>query len=99
MFVVILLLGYNFRLANGAEDTKLSFMGEKIKINFDLRYRHEQIDKEGYDMRIRNRLRARLGVFVKANDELDFSFLEDYQFHFKFGTGFYYFIHMEDYAT
>jgi len=56
------------------ERGKFSFKGERTEFKIDLRYRHEQIDKEGYDMRVRHRLRARLGIFVSANDELDLGF-------------------------
>jgi len=40
---------------------------ETIKVNGDLRYRHEMIDMEGKDARHRHRVRARLGVFGEVS--------------------------------
>jgi hypothetical protein len=47
---------------------------ENIKINGDFRYRFESINEEGKDDRIRNRIRARLGITGKVNDEFDVIF-------------------------
>lgn len=47
---------------------------EKIKINGDFRYRYEMIDEEGSDNRNRNRIRARLGLTAKINDDFDTGF-------------------------
>jgi hypothetical protein len=51
---------------------------EKVKLSGDFRYRHESIDsqKGGKDQfgTNRNRIRARLGVDVKVNDEWDLGF-------------------------
>ncbi|MCD6249220.1 MAG: putative porin [candidate division Zixibacteria bacterium] len=41
---------------------------ETIKIKGDFRYRHEMIDKEGKDVRHRQRIRARLGVFGEVSE-------------------------------
>lgn len=43
-------------------------------LNFygDFRYRHETIDKEGSDVRDRHRIRFRLGMDAKINDDWDF---------------------------
>ena len=43
---------------------------ESVKVKGDLRYRVEQIDEEGKDTRDRQRIRARLGVDGKANDQV-----------------------------
>ncbi|HOP06432.1 MAG TPA: putative porin [candidate division Zixibacteria bacterium] len=40
---------------------------ETVKVKGDLRYRHEMIDKEGSDVRNRQRIRARLGVFGEVS--------------------------------
>jgi hypothetical protein len=47
---------------------------ENVKINGDFRYRFESINEEGKDDRIRNRIRARLGVIGKVNDEFEVGF-------------------------
>jgi hypothetical protein len=51
---------------------------EKIKLSGDFRYRHESIDAEKSGDNLpgtnRNRIRARLGVDVKINDEWDLGF-------------------------
>jgi len=48
---------------------------EKVKLSGDLRYRHESIDSEKEGRwgkgRSRNRIRARLGIKGKVNDEVD----------------------------
>ena len=41
-----------------------------VGVKGDLRYRHEQIDQEGRDGRVRNRVRARLEVNGKVNDKI-----------------------------
>ncbi len=43
---------------------------ENVKIKGDLRYRHEMINEEGKDARNRQRIRARLAVEGKVNDEM-----------------------------
>ena len=45
---------------------------ENIKLKGDFRYRYEMIDEEGKDTRNRNRIRARIGLDAKINDDLDF---------------------------
>jgi len=56
---------------------------EKIKLSGDLRYRHETIDSQSsgknQDSTNRNRIRARLGLDVKVNEEWDLGF--------RFATG------------
>jgi len=51
---------------------------EKIKLSGDLRYRYESIDSKsgGKDQagKVRNRIRARLGLDTKLNDEWDLGF-------------------------
>jgi len=47
---------------------------ENIKINGDLRYRYEMIDEEGLEDRNRNRIRVRLGLTAKINDDIDAGF-------------------------
>jgi hypothetical protein len=51
---------------------------EKVKISGDLRYRYEGIDAQSggeWDDRVdRNRIRARLGISAKVNDEVDLGF-------------------------
>lgn len=47
---------------------------EKIKLYGDFRYRYEMIDEEGSDNRNRNRIRARLGLTAKINDDIDTGF-------------------------
>lgn len=58
----------------GAQDTGLKVdnvkWAETVKVKGDLRYRVEQVDEEGKDVRDRERIRARLGVDGKANDEV-----------------------------
>ena len=44
---------------------------ENIKVKGDFRYRHEMIDKEGKDIRHRQRIRARFGIFAKANENIN----------------------------
>lgn len=41
---------------------------ENVKVKGDFRYRHEMISKEDVDARHRNRIRARFGIFAKANE-------------------------------
>lgn len=41
---------------------------EKMSFKGDFRYRHEMIDKEGSDVRNRQRIRARLGIFAEVSD-------------------------------
>jgi hypothetical protein len=49
-----------------------SSWAEKVSLKGDLRYRYEYIDDETKDdTRQRDRIRARAGIFAKANDELD----------------------------
>jgi hypothetical protein len=49
-----------------------SSWAEKVSLKGDLRYRFEYIDDETKDdTRQRDRIRARAGIFAKANDELD----------------------------
>lgn len=43
---------------------------ETINLHGDLRYRHEQIDAEGSDLRNRQRVRARLGLTAQPEDNL-----------------------------
>ena len=43
---------------------------ENVKVKGDFRYRHEMINKEDKDVRHRNRIRARLAVEAKVNDEM-----------------------------
>lgn len=45
--------------------------GDNIKIGADLRVRHELIDAEGKEQRNRQRVRARLNMTAKMNDEFD----------------------------
>ena len=49
---------------------------ENVKWSGDLRYRHESLDDtdSGSDKRNRNRIRARLGLTAKVNDEWDLGF-------------------------
>jgi hypothetical protein len=44
---------------------------QNIKINGDFRYRFDSINEDGQEDRIRNRIRARLGITGKVNDEFD----------------------------
>ncbi len=44
---------------------------EKVKVKGDFRYRHEMIKKYEKDARHRQRIRARIGIFAKANDIID----------------------------
>ena len=41
---------------------------DRIKLNADLRYRYESIDVEGKPDRLRNRIRARVGMKATIND-------------------------------
>lgn len=45
---------------------------EKVKLYGDFRYRFETIDAEGSDVRNRNRIRARLGMQFRVNEEMTF---------------------------
>ena len=45
---------------------------ENIKLYGDFRYRHEQIDGDGVNQRDRHRVRARVGLKGKINDEWNF---------------------------
>ncbi len=47
---------------------------ETVKLGGDLRYRHEQIDAEGEDMRSRHRIRARLSVDAAVEENLSLHF-------------------------
>lgn len=47
---------------------------EKIKLYGDFRYRYELIDEEGSDNRNRNRIRARVGLTAKVNEDIDLGF-------------------------
>lgn len=44
---------------------------DDMKFKGDVRYRFENIDEEGKDNHQRDRIRARLGVFPRVNNELD----------------------------
>lgn len=44
---------------------------QNMAISADLRYRHETIDQDGKDQRNRHRIRARLGINAKVNDQWD----------------------------
>lgn len=44
---------------------------QNMAISADLRYRHETIDQQGKDQRSRHRIRARLGLNAKVNDQWD----------------------------
>lgn len=44
---------------------------ENTKVKGDVRFRLERVDEEGKDARNRGRIRARLGAYAKANDEVD----------------------------
>ena len=46
----------------------------RIKLHGDFRYRHEYIDEEGEDNRTRHRIRTRIGMDAKVNDDIDFYF-------------------------
>ena len=63
-------------MAFGAEsmEDKLKFAGDRIQFKLDFRYRHEQIDKEGYDMRTRHRFRGRIGIFADLTEEIQLGF-------------------------
>ena len=45
-------------------------INENMSLGGDVRYRHEMIDKEGKDTRTRHRVRARVELKAKVNDEL-----------------------------
>lgn len=47
---------------------------QKMKLYGDFRYRYEMIDEEGSDNRNRNRIRARLGLTAKINEDIDAGF-------------------------
>lgn len=47
---------------------------DSVKVKGDVRFRLEQIDQEDRDTRDRARIRARLGVEAKVNDEVDAAF-------------------------
>jgi hypothetical protein len=47
---------------------------DDMKIKADLRYRFERIDQEGTDVRWRERLRARVGVFPRLGPDFDVGF-------------------------
>lgn len=44
---------------------------DNIKVKGDLRYRHEMIKKADNDARNRQRIRARIGIYAKANEMMD----------------------------
>lgn len=44
---------------------------ENVKVKGNLRYRHEMINKEDKNVRHRDRIRARVGIFTKANEKID----------------------------
>lgn len=56
--------------ASKSDTEKKESWAEKIKLTGDLRYRHEMIDEQDKDSRTRHRLRARLTVEAKPNDDL-----------------------------
>ena len=45
-------------------------IGENVTLNADFRYRHELIDAEEKDLRNRQRIRARLNLNAKINDDI-----------------------------
>lgn len=48
---------------------------ENVKLSGDFRYRHENVDDEGASVaRARHRIRARIGIDAKVDDELDLHF-------------------------
>jgi len=56
-------------LASGAPLARAAWF-DTTEVKGDLRYRFEYIDEEGRDDRYRDRIRARLGVSSKVNDEV-----------------------------
>jgi len=60
-----------FVIAGTLESVKASDWWENIKVKGDLRYRHEMIDAENKDARNRQRIRARVGIYAKANEMMD----------------------------
>ena len=50
----------------------LSVQTQAADIKGDLRYRVERIDQVGNDARVRDRVRARLGVYGKADERFDY---------------------------
>jgi len=56
-----------------AKDSKTSW-AEKVALKADLRYRYEDIDEEGRDNRDRQRIRARIGIVGKPNDNTEIGF-------------------------
>ena len=51
-----------------------SSWADNVKLKGDLRYRYESIDKEGKDLRQRNRIRARVGIRAKVNPTISIDF-------------------------
>ena len=45
---------------------------EDLKLSADFRYRYEFIDEDNQDLRHRNRIRARVKIQAKVNDDIDF---------------------------
>lgn len=57
--------------AGAAPAKAASSWADKVTIKGDMRFRFDQIDQEGKDVRDRARIRARLGAYGKVTPELD----------------------------
>lgn len=56
--------------ASAAEEQQASSWADRVVVKGDLRYRHEFINQEGKSTRVRQRIRARFGVYADVNDEV-----------------------------
>lgn len=74
LFNMVFIVGSQTTSAGEESKDKFQFAGDRIKFSIDFRYRHEQIDQEDYDMRVRNRFRLRVGALATATDEIDIGF-------------------------
>ena len=66
-YVCLLALALTCVPAQAEEET----LADRVQLSGDLRFRYEYIDKETSDTRDRMRIRVRLGVKGKVNDDLD----------------------------
>ncbi|MFC1650190.1 putative porin [Candidatus Latescibacterota bacterium] len=76
MKIRILFLSFivSFLFAGTFSQSFAQVSGDNIKFDADLRYRHELIEAEGKEQRNRQRVRARVNMSAKLNDEVNIGF-------------------------
>ena len=63
-----------FLFAGTVPQASAQISADTVKFGADLRYRHELIEAEGKDQRNRERIRARLNMTARLNDEVILGF-------------------------